>query len=719
MQLKIKIIPRLLLTVVALLCAIASAHAQTGYVWAQAIHGPDWFDYGLDATCDADGRVFLCGDFEGNVNFGGTMYGSLGRSDMYVCRLDGGGSFEWVNQQGSTATERNFSLHIGADSHIYSCGYGKVPYPAARNGEMHQWDAITTRIRPDGTVAWGRAMQGDIYSEAYDIAPDAAGNSYTVGQLKTNGWYGADTLVGHGLKDAFIVKFDSSGNFMWGKTFGGNSNDFANTVDVDAQGNVWVGGSFSGISHFDATTIVTTGKSDPYIAKLDPNGNVLFVKVFTGGNDAQVYELALSQDGDCYFTGDFAGTLSFPTQTLTAVDTSDLFYGKLDASGGFLWARQAGGFDLDLPQDLELDAAENIYIAGTYFGGFDWQTSTHPGVGYDHMFFAKTDSNGVLDFLEVSADTSAVDGFGIGVDPAQNVIVTGNFYGNADFGMTQLSSDSGTSDIFVLKYATRVQEMAITAVLGTPYCSNDYFQVVFQAWGNFPPSNVFTVELSDPSGGFSNPLTVGTFSGSIGDTISAIIPQTIVAGTHYRLRLRASQPALLSPDNGQDIILNPNTSIPVAILGDTLLCNGVPVGLSVDAGFVSQYWSTGDTSQAVSVTQPGVVWVEATDSNGCTNYDEVLVIACVGNAPHIETAFAQLRPNPASFETSLSIGPGNAGIYQLKIIDMQGRTCFARSASIAASAAVIPLDISALESGIYLVTVQNGDQQACLRLVVP
>ena len=89
---------------------------------------------------------------------------------------------------------------------------------------------VLNRFRPDGTVAWGRAMQGDVYSESYDIVADAAGNSYTVGQLKTQGWYGTDTLPGHGATDAFIVKFDSLGNYVWGKTFGGTLDDYLDLI---------------------------------------------------------------------------------------------------------------------------------------------------------------------------------------------------------------------------------------------------------------------------------------------------------------------------------------------------------------------------------------------------------------------------------------------------------------------------------------------------------
>ncbi len=694
-------------------------YAQTGYVWAKGIQGAGWYDYGLDATCDDAGNVFICGDYDGFANFGGSLiYGGLGSSDMYTCRLAVDGTFEWVSRQGSASTDRNFSMRVGSDQHIYTCGYGKVLYPSAPEKILHQWDAITTRTRPDGTIAWGRAMQGDIYSEAFDIVPDAAGNSYTVGQLKTKGWYGSDTLEGHGNTDGFIVKFDSLGNYLWGKTLGGNFDDFANSVDVDAQGNLWVGGSFKGLAHFGGISLVGTGGSDAFIAKLDPNGSVLFVNAYTGPSDAEIIELQVSDDGDCYFTGDFAGSLNFPSQSFTAVDTLDIFYGKVKGTGTFAWARQAGGMDLDIPQDLELDTEENIYLGGFFFGDLQWQSASGVSAGYDDMFFAKTDSNGVLGFLEIAHDQYSRDVFGVGVDAAQNMIVTGSFSDTMTLGATLLSSSGFNTDIFVAKYATRVQQLAILEVNGTPYCVNDQFAVTFQAWGYFDAGNVFYLELSDAAGSFASPQIVGSLSSSLGGTVLGTIPPGIVQGTQYRFRIRGSLPAILSPDNGQDITLDPNTSIPVQIMGDTLLCSGLPVVLSVAAGFDHQFWSTGDSGTTIIVFQAGPIWVEATDSNGCTNTDEVLVINCVGRLDAQLPAMVKLLPNPARGEVQLQFDGALAGTYLVDIWDAQGMKSLAASFTLLGSKVVVPLNVSHLSPGIYLVMLSKGELQSRLRLVI-
>lgn len=78
---------------------------------------------------------------------------------------------------------------------------------------------------------------------------------------------------------------------------------------------------------------------------------------------------------------------------------------------------------------------------------------------------------------------------------------------------------------------------------------------------------------------------------------------------------------------------------PVAIMpGDSLIfCWGD--SLDLDAGLYPLYqWSTGDSTQIITVDSSGLWWVEVTDSNGCTGIDSVLVtevpLPAVSITPH-------------------------------------------------------------------------------------
>jgi hypothetical protein len=83
---------------------------------------------------------------------------------------------------------------------------------------------------------------------------------------------------------------------------------------------------------------------------------------------------------------------------------------------------------------------------------------------------------------------------------------------------------------------------------------------------DFNSNNVFTAYLSDATGDFTNEIAIGTLNFTAGDTIIATIPAGTSSSTAYRVRVKASNPALTSNDNAVDfsIILITSDISPVA-----------------------------------------------------------------------------------------------------------------------------------------------------------
>ena len=57
----------------------------------------------------------------------------------------------------------------------------------------------------------------------------------------------------------------------------------------------------------------------------------------------------------------------------------------------------------------------------------------------------------------------------------------------------------------------------------------------------------------------------------------------------------------------------------VIISGNTVICSGIGTSLTASSG-ASYYWSTGETSQSISVNNPGTYTVTVTNSNGCSYF---------------------------------------------------------------------------------------------------
>jgi uncharacterized protein (AIM24 family) len=80
-------------------------------------------------------------------------------------------------------------------------------------------------------------------------------------------------LTSNGSSDVFIEKLDSSGGFVWAKSFGSFSFDDGYSVTVDNFGNVFTTGSFKVTVDFDPSTNVfelsANGNTDVFVQKMN------------------------------------------------------------------------------------------------------------------------------------------------------------------------------------------------------------------------------------------------------------------------------------------------------------------------------------------------------------------------------------------------------------------------------------------------------------------
>lgn len=644
---------------------------QTGYRWAFSSGGPGYYDTGLDVDVDAAGNVYLAAEFEDETMFQDSLLYSQGGPDLLIAKLNPMGELVWMHRAGSSVHDRAYAIDATPEGSVFMAGYGKIAYPQIKGSSLHTRDALCARHRNDGSFVWGRYMDGDQYSEGRDVVGDADGNCYLTGALKVNGWYPPDTLWGHGLDDAYLVRFDSLGHLDWGFTIGGPAEDAAWAMAIDGAGDLVVAGFFSQTADFGGSSLNAAGNRDGFVAKYNVGGNLIWAKAIGGPGIDEVIAVKASADGSIYFTGSYTDSIVSTAGTIVSEDFFDIFYGKLDADGNLVWLKTAGGANMNKPQDIDIDGEENIYIGGFFFGSLTFDTVTANSVAFDNLFFVKLDSAGNLVFMETSLYGDSREVIGLAVDAAQNIALTG-FYSQVLFlGADTLVAHDFTIDLYVAKYASADLTLEIDSLVGSPYCGSDLFTVHFSMTGMPEGGNVFYLELSDANGSFADPDTVGQLAGQLGQQIVGQIPQGLPPGTGYRVRIVCSAPQLSSADNGQDITLNAATAVPVEIVGDTVLCGGVPLLLLVDQGLSSQLWSTGDTSYYVYVNQAGPVWVEASDSNGCSNRDAVLVVECVSAEEETWGATVRVVPNPARDVVQVRLA--EKGRVALVLVDGLGR----------------------------------------------
>lgn len=140
-----------------------------------------------------------------------------------------------------------------------------------------QKDILILRYDSLGNLAWVRQAGGVSNDEGIDAAVDAAGNEYVIGYFSDTAAFGASTLISAGAEDAFLAKYDKNGNLLWVRQNGGKGHDVGRKITIDEHGNVCVTEFISGIVFFKGREVVK--KPDgTVVAIYSPDGELLSIK---------------------------------------------------------------------------------------------------------------------------------------------------------------------------------------------------------------------------------------------------------------------------------------------------------------------------------------------------------------------------------------------------------------------------------------------------------
>lgn len=108
----------------------------------------------------------------------------------------------------------------------------------------------------------------------------------------------------------------------------------------------------------------------------------------------------------------------------------------------------------------------------------------------------------------------------------------------------------------------------------TLWCAGDTVKVNYGVNTKFKNNNVFTVQLSDDTGSFANPVNIGSLSSDTDGVINCVIPPTIKNGTGYKFRIQSSGPVRVSDDIGKIIKIGNPDSAGISISNNTPICIG-------------------------------------------------------------------------------------------------------------------------------------------------
>lgn len=232
--------------------------------------------------------------------------------------------------------------------------------------------------------------EGDLIVSS-GVAADQDGNSYSTGQflgtIDFDPGPGKAELTSNNV-DTYVTKLDPLGNLLWTTQFSGPERIFSYGITVDNQGNVLVAGAFEGHVDFDPglgeIILEEQNNTAGFVAKLDSDGNLIWAaRTGTGGFNFAL-GVAADPQGNIFAVGSFVDTVDFDPSELELSRTSnggspDIFISKLDSDGNFLDAWTTGGTSSEYPRGVDTDGAGNLIVTGSFWGtaDFDPSAETH------------------------------------------------------------------------------------------------------------------------------------------------------------------------------------------------------------------------------------------------------------------------------------------------------------------------------------------------------
>jgi hypothetical protein len=355
-------------------------YSPTGNVlWAKLIGGEGW-TYINDIDCDSSGNIYIAGQFmDDSLVLDNIVLASVGSMDVFIAKLDSFGNILWAKTASGNDMESGGNIDVNAQGVVVVAGSFYSSVLSIDNVTINHspgWneDFFIARIDINGNVGWVNSSGGSDYEYSGSVAFDRTGNILAIGDFESDSIQFGSTMLlnSHAFgmgRDAFVVKYDSIGNVIWAKSFGGNNEEYEESIAADPWGNVIIGGYYaSDTINFGSFIFYNSNNPRLFLVKLNHAGNVLWAQEGTVGG-THLNDIQTDNAANIYITGQiWAGGLTFGSCIITLPSVSnyaDMFVSKFDSTGSSIWCKGVFGSYGENSYGISVDLNSNIYIVGS------------------------------------------------------------------------------------------------------------------------------------------------------------------------------------------------------------------------------------------------------------------------------------------------------------------------------------------------------------------
>jgi hypothetical protein len=372
---------------------------------------------GVACAVDNNLNVISVGTFTDSlflpIKTGPLKFRSFGTYDICIIKQDSAGGLIWAKQIGGTSQDRPYFVFTDFQNNIYVYVFiiGSADLDPNAGSYVVSTGTYLIKFSSTGNFLFAKNINGDSNYKDNSNVVDFSGNSYSVFKTLLNNKAGLQ-----------IIKRDALGVEKWIKFIevDFNSNMYTPaSIYVNQLGEVLLIGDFIGTIDFDPGSGVfnlTSLSNSTFLTKLDINGTFVWAKKI---ENSYGYSISSDKSNNTLIIGYTTNRTDVnPGSAINYVEGGSAFVAKFDQNGNYLWSQSILGASFS---SLRLDQKANVYILGESerVRDLDPGTGNFSGSG---TFILKLDQNGSF---KGAKSWGVRTGFKFDVSPNENIYFCG------------------------------------------------------------------------------------------------------------------------------------------------------------------------------------------------------------------------------------------------------------------------------------------------------
>lgn len=361
--------------------------------WAKSIKSDLISEFKQVVPTDDDGviavgRTYKNTDIDGN---GTVDNNGKGYYDGIIVKYNKDGNIQWHKTLGGNNNEALFSIAEDPKGGYVVAGYTDSAEVTLNDtiidtNYFGNEDGIIVKLDSNGNYVWSQSIGGTGVDRINGVTVSESGDvavvgSYTSTELNTNkAGTDSDSLENLGAetkeKNAFLVVFNSSGEYRWSKNIGGanSSTTSSNTADTTGVGIVAIDSRFAVAINFIGTTYLDTdksvtskGKADGLVILYTGNGSASWYKQIGSTANDNLTGITKDKDGNIIVACSYAGNVTIGTSTVSTKGEYDGLVVKYSGHGEYITHKTIGGTDKDTISSVYATEDGGVLLGGWYY----------------------------------------------------------------------------------------------------------------------------------------------------------------------------------------------------------------------------------------------------------------------------------------------------------------------------------------------------------------